>query len=192
MSQTLDYEEERRLLGELSLWALRELSDNVPTILDCPVVGRAVAEQVRIFRDADLQRRELATRRGLALPGCSELLETLKKAFPNEDPVLLLWRVRFEEFQTSLASSGVLPERPAISRASYRALVEGLYVHPWAAIKSLRNALYNEVHVKGRSLRGEDVQEARDWYRRVIRAWREGGDEAARLIFGAPLSKRGE
>ena len=106
-----DYsEDDRRILGEFALWSLQRLSSNETTVLDCPVLGRAVFDRVSYLVDSHLRQRECDDRAGI--PGRSDVFEEVAKEFPSEDPVLLCWRVWWIKRSSTLARTDILSPYP--------------------------------------------------------------------------------
>lgn len=161
----------REWLYQFALQSVRGMSFNATSVLDCPVASGAVRERVRELCDSNLQRgkRDAAAR----ISGYTGILETLAEEYPKEDPILLLWRVWFEDGQTSLASSDLLGRKP-ITRQSlaYRCLVKGLYANVANALNDERDRLLSEVHSQTRPITSADVEASRLRVAAALRSWR--------------------
>lgn len=162
MPETYSDEDARRVLLELSMRFMQRLSHNTPSILDCPFAAGIARVEVQRIRDAHLQRSTQAHKSGKWLSPGPEMVKEIKERFPIEDPFLLLWRIRLEEYEGALASSGLLGSahnpRPERATNSYRALAPRLYKDIAESVARKISELCDEVYAQGRPITRDDVQ----------------------------------
>lgn len=109
-----------RALAEYAVRVLSELQNYQASVLDCPIMGRIAAQRVREIYYSHIQTRELSSR--VQRPPSPTVLKEIAEAFPREDPLLLCWRVRLEDFAVPLSRDTVHQSYPvkALSDRSER------------------------------------------------------------------------